>query len=125
MKTVFDFAPLLNPTALQPYGLPTFLNAADAIAAYRGDDQIYALYPRKIEAAARLFLGGFPGHVLYAVKANPHPSLLNILWTEGVRRFDVASLREVALVRDLFPAAELFLMHPVTVSYTHLRAHET
>lgn len=113
MNPVFDFATALKPTALQPYGLPTFRTSADAIAAYKGDDQIYALYPRKVEAAARLFLGGFPGHVLYAVKANPHPSLLQILWNEGVRRFDVASLREIALVRDLFPAAELFLMHPV------------
>lgn len=98
---------------LQPYGLPTYQTAADAISDYQGDDQIYALYPRKVARAARTFVNGFPGDVLYAVKANPHPSLLQILWDEGIRRFDVASIREIKLLRNLLPQAELFLMHPI------------
>jgi ornithine decarboxylase len=116
-------ARLQQPTQLQPYGLPTYKTASDAIAAYTGDDHIYALYPRKIEAAARLFVGGFPGHVLYAVKSNPHPSLLQILWDEGVTRFDVASMREIDLVKSIAPEAELFLMHPIksrkTIEYAY------
>jgi len=102
-----------QPIQLQPYGLPTYNTAPDAIAAYQGDDHIYALYPRKIERAARAFVASFPGHVLFAVKANPHPSVLGILWNEGVRRFDVASLREIDQVQTLLPEADLFLMNPV------------
>ena len=113
-----------QPTQLQPYGLPTYQTASDAIAAYRGDDHIYALYPRKIEAAARLFVNGFLGHVLYAVKSNPHPSLLQILWDEGVTRFDVASIREIDLVQSLLPEAELFLMHPIKSRRTISHAYE-
>lgn len=112
-----------RPTRLQPYGLPTYRTAGDAIADYHGDDQIYVLYPRKIEAAARTFLTGFPGQVLYAVKANPHPSLLEILWNEGVVNFDVASIREMEMVRDLLPEAKLFLMHPIKSRATIARAY--
>ena len=102
-----------QPIPLCPYDVPTYRTVADAIAGYTGDDHIYALYPRRIERAARTFMAGFPGEVLYAVKANPHPSVLNILWAEGVRHFDVASLREIDLVQALFPDASLYLMHPV------------
>ena len=102
-----------QPIELSPNGLLTYKTAQNAIAAYEGDDHIYALYPHKIERAARTFVTGFPGDVLYAVKANPHPCLLQNLWDEGVRRFDVASLREIDLVTDLLPEAELYLMNPV------------
>lgn len=121
--TNIPHAALEQPTQLQPYGLPTYQTAQDAISAYEGDDHIYALFPRQIERAARTFMTGFSGHVLYAVKANPHPSLLAILWGEGVRRYDVASMREIDLVQGLLPDAELFLMHPVKSRRTIAQAY--
>lgn len=111
-----DFAP-------DAYGLPRYDSALDAIADYRGDDQIFALYPHKIKAAAQTFVNGFPGQVLYAVKANPHPAILQILWEEGVRNFDVASLREIELVRGVLPSAKLYLMHPIKSRQTIARAY--
>ena len=68
---------------------------------------------RRSPRAARRFVGGFPGDVLYAVKCNPEPRVLRALWAGGVRHFDCASLAEVALVRRLLPAAEMHFMHPV------------
>ncbi|MBO0737451.1 MAG: type III PLP-dependent enzyme, partial [Alphaproteobacteria bacterium] len=53
------------------------------------------------------------GDVLYAVKCNPEPRVLRALWAGGIRHFDCASLYEVALVRNLLPAAEIHFMHPV------------
>lgn len=124
MVYMFFDAASQQPIQLQPYGLPTYYSAADAISDYDGDDQIYALYPRKIERAARLFVNGFPGDVLYAVKSNPHPSLIKILWDEGIKRFDVASMREIELVKDIAPKAELYLMHPIksrqTITYAYM-----
>lgn len=111
-------------TRLQPYGLPTYKTVADAIADYHGDDQIYVLYPRKIEQAARTFVSGFPGTVLYALKANPHPSLVQLLWDNGVRNFDVASIREVDAVRHLLPEANLYLMHPIKSRATIAHAYK-
>ena len=105
--------PTILPDFDRPFGLPAFNTIEDAIQAYDGDDAIYVLYPKRIEAAADLFLDKFPGKVLYAVKANPHPAVLKILWASGLRGFDVASIREIDLVRSVCPDAELYLMHPV------------
>jgi len=102
-----------NPVFLHPYGLPNYQTVGQALSDYTGDDHIHVLYPRKIESAAREFVNFFPGQVLYAVKANPHPLVLKVLWDQGVRQFDVASRREIDLVHSLLPEAQLFLMHPV------------
>lgn len=111
------YAPLARPAILPDTsnrsGLPAFASVGDVLRAYEGDDAIFVLYPKKIAAAARTFLNGFPGKVLYAVKANPHPAVLKTLWTSGVRHFDVASTREVDLVQSVVPGARLFFMHPV------------
>ena len=105
--------PAILPDFDRPFGLPAFNTVADAIAAYQGDDAIYVLYPQKIQTAAQMFVQNFPGKTLYAVKANPHPAVLKILWASGVRGFDVASIREIDLVQTTCPDAELYLMHPV------------
>ena len=50
---------------------------------------------------------------MYAVKANPSPDLLQILWESGVTHYDVASIGEVRLVSRTLPDATLCFMHPV------------
>lgn len=116
--------PALLPDFDRPFGLPAFNSIADAIAAYQGDDAIYVLYPQRVEAAARQFLQEFPGKTLYAVKANPHPAVLKTLWATGVRAYDVASIREIDLVLEACPDAELYLMHPVKSRKTIRHAYE-
>ena len=69
--------------------------------------------PKSIEKATKCFLNGFPGAVLYAVKTNPAPHVLQSLYNNGIRKFDVASLGEIELVNGLFPDANLFFMHTV------------
>jgi ornithine decarboxylase len=69
--------------------------------------------PHAAARAARFFAQKFPGKTLYAVKANPSPDLLQILWDNGVTHFDVASIAEVRLVRTALPQATLCFMHPV------------
>ena len=71
------------------------------------------LRPHAARRAARFFVEKFPGRPLYAVKANPSPDLLRILWDSGVTHYDVASLAEVRLVSDTLPDATLCFMHPV------------
>ncbi|MEM7491786.1 MAG: type III PLP-dependent enzyme [Pseudomonadota bacterium] len=108
----------------RPFGLPAFGSIEDVIAAYEGDDAIHVLYPKVIASAAQTFITGFPGKVLFAVKANPHPAVIRILWNAGVRHYDVASIREIDLVRDLAPDAELYLMHPVKSRKTIRHAYQ-
>jgi ornithine decarboxylase len=71
------------------------------------------LRPHAAARAARFFTEKFPGKSLYAVKANPSPDLLQILWDSGVTHYDVASLGEVRLVAQTLPEATLCFMHPV------------
>ncbi|HEX4693926.1 type III PLP-dependent enzyme [Sphingomonas sp.] len=69
--------------------------------------------PHAAARAARFFVEKFPGRSMYAVKANPSPELLQILWDNGVTHYDVASLNEVRLVARTLPRATLCFMHPV------------
>jgi ornithine decarboxylase len=71
------------------------------------------LRPHAASRAARFFVEKFPGRSLYAVKANPSPDLLEILWDAGVTHYDVASIGEVRLVHETLPQAVLCFMHPV------------
>jgi ornithine decarboxylase len=84
-----------------------------AIAQSRPVQPVTLLRPHAARRAARFFADRFPGKTLYAVKANPSPDLLTLLWDEGVTNFDVASMAEVRLVHGLLPEATLCFMHPV------------
>ena len=94
--------------AATPFGNPV----AD-IAKSRPAQPVTLLRPHAARRAARFFVDKFPGRSLYAVKANPSPDLLKILWNEGVTHYDVASIGEVRLVHETLPSAVLCFMHPV------------
>jgi ornithine decarboxylase len=69
--------------------------------------------PHAAARAARFFVEKFPGRSMYAVKANPSPDLLQVLWDSGITHYDVASIGEVRLVARTIPGATLCFMHPV------------
>jgi ornithine decarboxylase len=83
------------------------------IAKQRPVQPVTLLRPHAARRAARFFVEKFPGRSLYAVKANPSPDLLRILWEAGVTHYDVASIAEVRRVRQVLPDAVLCFMHPV------------
>ena len=88
-------------------------DALGLAAALRPVQPVTIVRPHAARTAARYFVDRFPGRSLYAVKANPSPDLLRLLWDEGVTHYDVASLTEVRLVADTLPDATLCFMHPV------------
>ena len=102
-------SPLRRDVSAAPSVLPT---VDDLIATLRPSEPVHCLRPTVMTAAAREFVADFPGDVLYAVKCNPEPAVLRALWAGGVRHFDCASAREVALVRSMFADAEIHFMHP-------------
>ena len=71
------------------------------------------LNPGRLTQRAREFTKAFTGHVLYAVKCNPDEIFLKAMYKGGVRRFDVASIGEVRLIKRLFPDAKIYFMHPI------------
>ncbi len=82
-------------------------------AALRPAQPVTLVRPHAAARAARFFSEKFPGLSMYAVKANPSPDLLKVLWDNGITHFDVASIAEVRLVRSTVPEAKLCFMHPV------------
>lgn len=92
---------------------PTFRDARAVVEALTPSYPVYCVKPRVLEGAARRFLDLFPGRVLYALKCNPHPRVVQALYDAGVRHFDVASLPEIAQIREMFRDAEPYFMHPV------------
>src|SRR5499427_10828954 len=92
---------------------PRYADARSMIRALQPSYPVYCLKPAALQAAAHRFLDLFPGRVLYAVKCNPHPQVLQELYEAGIRHFDTASLPEIAQVREKFPEAGCYFMHPV------------
>ena len=89
------------------------------------DEPVILNRPHAAGRAARFFADRFRGKSLYAVKANPSPDLLQILWDNGITHFDVASIAEVRLVRALLPDAVLCFMHPVKTPGAIREAYHT
>jgi ornithine decarboxylase len=88
-------------------------SALGLAAALRPVAPVTLTRPHAASRAARFFVEKFPGRSMYAVKANPSPDLLQILWDSGITHFDVASIAEVRLVARTLPDAILCFMHPV------------
>ncbi len=89
------------------------LDASAVVRALSPDEPVILNRPQAAARAARFFVEKFPGKSLYAVKANPSPDLLQVLWDAGVTHYDVASIAEVRQVRAALPEATLCFMHPV------------
>lgn len=93
--------------------LPRFASIEEVIARTKPVEPVYVLYPEKFRIAAKRFLDAFPGDALYAIKANPAPQALDLVWAAGIRHFDTASLQEVEIVKTRFPEAHCHFMAPV------------
>ena len=100
-------------------------NAVADIAKSGPIQPVTLLRPHAAARAARFFAEKFPGKSLYAVKANPSPDLLKILWDAGVTHYDVASLGEVRLVAATLPDAVQCFMHPVKAEEAIAEAYFT
>ncbi|WP_417319297.1 type III PLP-dependent enzyme [Erythrobacter aureus] len=105
--------------------MPHFPDARSVVRALAPDEPVILNRPHAAARAARFFVEKFPGKSLYAVKANPSPDLLQILWDNGVTHYDVASIAEVRLVRATLPDAVLCFMHPVKAPSAIREAYHT
>jgi ornithine decarboxylase len=88
-------------------------NALGVARDRRPSQPVTLVRPHAATRAAEFFAQKFPGTSMYAVKANPSPDLIRLLWDGGITHYVVASITEVRLVRSLLPEAVLCFMHPV------------
>jgi ornithine decarboxylase len=110
-----------NALGLVPHEAVTGLD----IARGRPVAPVTLVRPHAARRAARYFVEKFPGRSLYAVKANPSPELIRLLWDSGITHYDVASIAEVRLVRRALPDAILCFMHPVKAEEAIAEAYFT
>ena len=67
-------------------------DAKAVVRALAPDEPVICNRPHAAARAARFFAEKFPGKSMYAVKANPSPELLRILWDSG---FELLDFREL------------------------------
>ena len=88
-------------------------SALALVLASKPDLPVHCVRPHAAETAASWFLTHFPGDILYAVKANPHPAITDAVYKAGVRWFDAASMPEIDMIATRYPDATIAFMHPV------------
>ena len=77
------------------------------------NDPIYCIRKQPIYTASKFFQKNFPGKVLYAVKTNPNIEVLKTILNSGINQFDVASVKEIELVKKLNNDVKCSYMHTV------------
>ncbi|MEP3246884.1 MAG: type III PLP-dependent enzyme [Sneathiella sp.] len=108
---------------VSPLGLRHYSAENKAVLSEDSNDAVHLLYPHILKRKADRFVQGFRGNSLYALKSNPHPAVLKVLWEQGIRKFEVASLREVEYALKLYPDADLYFMHPIKSRQAIRRAY--
>jgi len=101
-----------------------FSDVSSLLRAEQPNEPVYCIYPHIYREITREFLDGFPGRVLYAVKANPDPTVIGLLSESGVAHFDCASLPEIELVDSLVEGATKYFMTPVRIRGAAAAAQE-
>lgn len=91
----------------------TYHTPLDLVRSRHVENPVVCARPDRVAQASHWFQDNFPGEVLFAVKANPSPWILDVLYANGTRFFDVASVPEIRLVAERCPEARMAFLHPV------------
>ncbi len=76
-------------------------------------EPVYCIRKKSIQSASKYFQSKFSGKVLYAVKTNPNPLVLKTIVESGIENFDVASIKEIEVIKKINPNANCSFMHTV------------
>jgi len=90
-----------------------FKSVAQIINQLKPEKPIYCIRKNSIRSAVKYFNKNFPGKILYAVKTNPHPAVIQTIIDNGVEQFDVASIEEIKSIRNFSQSAKCSYMHTV------------
>ena len=90
-----------------------FKSVEQLINQLKPEKPVYCIRKNSIQSATKYFLKNFPGKILYAVKTNPHPAVIQTVINSGVDQFDVASIEEIKSIRNFSQTAKCSYMHTV------------
>ena len=90
-----------------------FKSVDELVKQLKPTEPVYCIRRNSIRLASKFFQNKFPGKILYAVKTNPHPVVLQTLLDSGIKHYDVASIKEIETIKNLNPEVECSYMHTV------------
>ena len=90
-----------------------FKSVDELVNQLKPTEPVYCIRRNSIRLASRFFQNKFPGKILYAVKTNPHPVVLQTLLDSGIKHYDVASIKEIETIKNFNPEVECSYMHTV------------
>ena len=90
-----------------------FKSVEDLINQLKPEKPVYCIRKNSIQSAVKYFIKNFPGKILYAVKTNPHPLVIEKVIEGGVEQFDVASIEEIKAIKSFSQTAKCSYMHTV------------
>jgi ornithine decarboxylase len=90
-----------------------FKSVDELVNQLKPTEPVYCIRRNSIRLASRFFQNKFPGKILYAVKTNPHPVVLQTLLDSGIKHYDVASIKEIETIKNFNPEVECYYMHTV------------
>jgi len=102
-----------RPNQENPGVIPEYPDVRTMLTALKPSAPVYCIYPDYYQREVKYFLDGFPGRVLYAVKANDEPEIVRLIHQAGVRHFDCASLDEISLIHQIDSGSTTYFMTPV------------
>ena len=90
-----------------------FKSVEELIKQLKPEKPVYCIRKNSIQSAVKYFKNNFPGKILYAVKTNPHPVVIEKIIESGVEQFDVASIEEIKTIRNFSKTVKCSYMHTV------------
>ena len=90
-----------------------FKSVEELINQLKPEKPVYCIRKNSVTTASKYFQKNFPGEILYAVKTNPHPLVIQALVDSGINQFDVASIEEIEQVKKFTSSAKCSFMHTV------------
>ena len=79
----------------------------------RLSEPYYIFKSKKTKKECRYIFKKFDGETIYSVKTNPNDELIKNIYNFGIRSFDVASLKEIKLVKSLISKCKIYYMNPI------------
>ncbi len=90
-----------------------FKSVEELINQLKPEKPVYCIRKNSIQSAVKYFIDNFPGKILYAVKTNPNPAVIEKIIDSGVKQFDVASIEEIKAIKNFSKTAKCSYMHTI------------
>ena len=90
-----------------------FKSVDELVKQLKPTEPVYCIRRKSIKLSSKYFRNKFPGKILYAVKTNPNPIVLQTIVESGINDFDIASIKEIEAIKKISPNAKCSYMHTV------------